>query len=73
MGGLVGWCGGGVEVGTGDAIGAGGDGGLSCGTVTGFSNPLFVIVYLFVFPENNYFVSILSEKETTLVPAGNLT
>jgi hypothetical protein len=60
-------------VGTGDAIGAGGDGGLSWGTVTGFSNPRFVIVQLFVFPENNYFVSNIIRQKRTLVSSGKLT
>jgi hypothetical protein len=34
-------------VGAGDAMGGGGDGGLSWGTVTGFSNPRFVMMYFF--------------------------
>jgi hypothetical protein len=54
IGALVDSCGGGVDVGAGDAMGGGGDGGLSWGTVTEFSNPRFVIVSVF-FPPFPYF------------------
>lgn len=60
-------------MGTGDAMGAGGDGGLSWGTGTGFSKPRFVIVQLFVFPENNYFVSNIIRQQMAVFSSSNLT